>query len=104
MLWRCCEFRGGNRVQRGKYPGFRMDSEEPFVTLGSRSCSCLVMRAKWNRKKVFGDRLVGSVPDPSRGPSRGKIAPPKAPATSLYDGGGWKTRVAQGRICAGPVD
>src|SRR3954467_15375289 len=34
----CCEFRGRNRVQRGKYPGFQMDSKEPFVTKPS-SCS-----------------------------------------------------------------
>src|SRR5437762_2554167 len=33
MLWRRCEFRGGNRVQRGKYPGFQTDSEVLFVTV-----------------------------------------------------------------------
>src|SRR4051794_16856398 len=38
MLWRRCEFRGGNRVQRGKYPGFQTDSKEPFATKPS-SCS-----------------------------------------------------------------
>src|SRR4051812_20585840 len=37
MWWEACEFRGGNRVQRGKYPGFQMDSKEPFVALGSLS-------------------------------------------------------------------
>src|SRR4051794_3951736 len=31
MWWRSCEFRGGNRVQRGKYPGFQTDSEARFV-------------------------------------------------------------------------
>src|SRR2546423_4175488 len=33
MLWNRCEFRGGNRVQRGKYPGFQTDSEVLFVTV-----------------------------------------------------------------------
>ena len=61
-------------MQRGKYPGFQMDSEAPIVTLGSWSCSGAVMEVRWNRKKVSRERLLGGAPDPSRKPSRGKMA------------------------------
>src|ERR1043166_588498 len=32
MWWGCCEFRGRNRVQHGKYRRFRTDSASAFVT------------------------------------------------------------------------
>lgn len=104
MLWGCCEFRGGNRVQRGKYPGFQMDSEAPVVTLGSRSCSGAVMGARWNRKKVSRDRPVRSAPDPSRSPSRGKMAGRNHRRDGYPVSESTKTRVAVARIWRRPPD
>src|SRR6185436_3801494 len=69
MLWEGCEFRGGNRVQRGKYPGFQTDSEALFVTALSPSRHASEMEPK----KVSRGRPADSVRDPSRRPSRGKI-------------------------------
>src|ERR1041384_3263452 len=48
MWWGGCEFRGREAVQRGKYPGFRGDSEEARVALGSSSCRRRVMGTQKN--------------------------------------------------------
>src|SRR4051794_8623332 len=56
MWWGGCEFWGSESVQRGKYPGFREDSEERFVRLGSLSCRTPVIKPKWNRKNVWRNR------------------------------------------------
>src|SRR4051794_7582629 len=54
MWWGGCEFWGSESVQRGKYPGFREDSEERFVTLGSLSCRASVIPVEWNPKRCRG--------------------------------------------------
>src|SRR5690348_12353031 len=58
MWWGGCEFRGRESVRRGKYPGFRVDSEEAMVTLGWLSCRAAVMAVKWKLKKMVRNRLA----------------------------------------------
>src|SRR4029077_10062683 len=94
MLWECCEFRGGNRVQRGKYPGFQTDSEALFVTALSPSRHASEMEPK----KVSRGRPADSVPDPSRRPSRGKIAGQNRRPDRCLGQGSAKTRGAVERI------
>src|SRR5205807_3580827 len=94
MLWECCEFRGGNRVQRGKYPGFQTDSEALFVRVLSPSRHAGEMEPK----KASRERLGGSVPDPSRSPSRGKIAGQNRRPDGCAGKESAKTRAAVERI------
>src|SRR5215212_1523338 len=94
MWWKGCEFRGGNRVQRGKYPGFQTDSEGLFVTCRTPRRHAPVMELK----KASEPDHPSRAPDPSRSRSRGKIAATTNPVDRLGRMTGAKTRVIIERI------
>src|SRR5690242_653692 len=98
MWWESCEFRGRESVQRGKYPGFRRDSEEGCVTLGSWSCHCAAVRATRNRKKVSRNRRASD-----RGPRVGARQEGKSSGEAGSNQPRSREQIAETRVAVGRI-